>query len=227
MKRLFVSAALCIAALSVHPAAAEVVESNERGFVTRDTATTTATPFETWLQLIAPNKWWSDSHSWSADAGNMYLSAQGGGCFCELLPPPKDAPEGVRRGSVEHMRVLQADPPRVLRMAGGLGPLQNEPMAGVLTITLKPVGTGTRVLFEYVVSGFSRYETDVISKAVDGVMSEQLQRLVASLGVANDAGSSDDADKPAPGDGQPSGKASTKEKSSPLDSEDFLVKSSE
>ena len=65
------------------------------------------------------------------------LDAQATGCFCELLPLPKDAPEGTRRGSVEHMHVVYADPGRVLRMRGGLGPLQSEAVHGTLTITLK------------------------------------------------------------------------------------------
>ena len=37
------------------------------------------------------------------------------------------------------MVVIQAVPRKVLRMRGGLGPLQSEPVDGVLTITLQPI----------------------------------------------------------------------------------------
>ena len=248
MKRIILAGAAALAATVSQPVFAEVIKSDESGFVTRDTAVTSADPYETWAQLIAPSKWWNDDHTWSADAENMYISAQGGGCFCELLPPPKGAPEGVRRGSVEHMRVIQAAPPRVLRMVGGLGPLQSEPMTGVLTITLKPVDGGTRVLFEYVVGGYSRFEPGVIAKAVDGVMTQQLKGLVSSLGVAepSQARDEDAAGAEAPSDtddgdaervtetdaetngdtGQGDGPTNATE-TSPLDAEDFLLEPGE
>ncbi|MEM6827578.1 MAG: hypothetical protein AAF553_06510, partial [Pseudomonadota bacterium] len=89
-------------------------------------------------------------------------------------------------GSVEHMRVIQAYPESALRMVGGLGPLQSEPVNGVLTIALTPVdtpsGQGTRIVWEYNVGGSMRYEIPVISKAVDGVMSVQLAGLAEKLG---------------------------------------------
>ncbi|WP_114520259.1 SRPBCC family protein [Altererythrobacter sp. ZODW24] len=234
MKRTILGLAAGMACIAAQSASAEVVKSDESGFETRNTAVTTATPYEVWQRLLVPGKWWSDDHTWSGESDNMYISAQGGGCFCELLPAAKDAPEGIRRGSVEHMRVLQSDPPRVLRMVGTLGPLQSEPMQGVLTITLKPVDEGTRVLFEYVVGGYSRYEPDVISAAVDGVMLQQLTRLVRSLGAATggeaegpaDEGAAEDA---VDGDEAVAGEAATGETAnedkpaSPLDSEDFLL----
>ncbi len=234
MKRIILGLAAGFACIAAQPASAEVVESSARGFETRNTAVTTATPYEVWQRLIVPGKWWSDDHTWSGESDNMYISAQGGGCFCELLPAREDAPEGVRRGSVEHMRVLQSDPPRVLRMVGQLGPLQSEPMQGVLTITLKPVDVGTRVLFEYVVSGYSRYEPDVISKAVDGVMLEQLTRLVRSLGVATggetqgpaDEGAAEDAvdgEEPDAEEADDDEVTDEKKSASSLDSEDFLL----
>lgn len=181
------------AALSLAvPVQAEVIEESESGFVTRDTAVVAATPYETWAALIAPGKWWNDAHTWSADASNMYISAQGGGCFCELLPERDGAPESVRRGSVQHMVVLLADPPRALRMRGGLGPLQSEPADGVLTITMQPEGEGTKIVWEYAVGGSMRFDVPMISKAVDGVMSQQLAGLADLLGrvdtPAEDAG---------------------------------------
>lgn len=176
------AAALAAACLLATPAHAEIVEVAAGGFVTRDSATVEADPQEVWLALISPGDWWNDAHTWSGDASNMSITPQGGGCFCERIPA-KDEP-GVfgLDGSVQHMVVLQANPRHVLRMRGALGPLQSEPVSGVLTITLKPVEGGTRILWEYVVGGFMRYEPEVIAKAVDGVMSQQLDGLANKLG---------------------------------------------
>ena len=121
------------------PAAAEVVQTSETGFTTRDSVVVKGTPFDAWLALIAPAKWWNKAHTWSGDAANLYISPQANGCFCELLPAPEGAPEEVRRGSALHMSVVMADPGKVLRMRGGLGPLQSEPAEGVLTVTMAKV----------------------------------------------------------------------------------------
>ena len=81
------------------------------------------------------------------------------------------------------MRVIQAYPEVALRMSGALGPLQSEPVTGILTIALSEVDGGTRVVFEYNVGGQMRYPEEVISTAVDGVMTLQLSRLADLLGV--------------------------------------------
>lgn len=174
---------------------AEVVDQTEDLFVTRAAAETSATPMESWVALITPSKWWNAAHSWSGDSANMTLTPQGGGCFCERLPADPEGSKAGLAGSVEHMTVLLALPEQVLRMRGGLGPLQSEPVDGVLTITLKPVEGGTRILWEYVVGGAMRYELPMISKAVDGVMAEQLSRLVDHLGPLGSAESLPDTDE--------------------------------
>ena len=182
MIRLTAAAALAAACLFSAPAHAEVIELADGGFVTRDAAAVGADPQAVWLTLISPGEWWADSHSWSGDSANMTITPQGGGCFCERIPA-KDEPGAFGLdGSAQHMVVLQANPRKVLRMRGALGPLQSEPVAGVLTITLKPIEKGTRIVFEYVVGGFMRYDPQVIAKAVDGVMSQQLAGLADKLG---------------------------------------------
>ncbi len=166
------------------PAKAEVLQSSADGFVTRTAADVSRSPMEVWAELIAPAHWWNKEHSWSGDSANLYIDAQAGGCFCELLPVPAGAPEGARRGSVEHMRVIHSDPGRVLRLSGALGPLQGEALTGTLTITIKPVPTGSHILWEYVVGGFMRFKPEQISPAVDGVLKDQLDRLAAKLGTS-------------------------------------------
>ena len=172
--------------LGAAPLAAEVTESDEYGFVTRDEAVVEADLKATWLALISPAKWWNSNHTWSGDAKNLTLIPQGGGCFCEKIPEVDEPGRFTLEGSVEHMRVIHAFPEKALRMQGALGPLQSEPVTGVLTIVLSEVdtedGKGTRIVWEYNVGGSMRYEIPEISKAVDLVMSEQLGGLAKLLG---------------------------------------------
>lgn len=181
MKKL-VFAAACALAASAAPAAAKVVSEREGAFVTRDVAVVKADLRTTWLKLISPGEWWDDAHTWSGDAANMSIVPQGGGCFCERIPGEDSKTSIGLDGSVQHMVVLNATPDLVLRMRGGLGPLQSEPVDGVLTIALSKSEQGTLIAFEYAVGGFMRFDTPVIAKAVDGVMSQQLDHLAQALG---------------------------------------------
>jgi hypothetical protein len=117
---------------------------------------------------IHPEKWWSGEHSYSGSASNLTLDPVAGGCWCENLPAG---------GSVQHMRVLAAIPGSLLRLTGGLGPLQAQPIIGVMTFSFKDDPTGRAVIdFKYRLSG----ATDLPAswpQAVNGVLSEQLQRL--------------------------------------------------
>ncbi|RYD63556.1 MAG: SRPBCC family protein [Sphingomonadales bacterium] len=180
-------------ALAAAPASAEVVETTTDRFVTRDTASVKATPLATWLALTKPGEWWSSKHSWSGDAKNMTLVPQGGGCFCERIPVGDSGNSSAMEGSARHAEVLQAFPMKVLRMSGGFGPLQGEPVTGILTITLKEVPGGTRIMWEYNVGGPMRYKIAELAPAVDAVMSEQLKRLQAHLGVLADDGTAETA----------------------------------
>jgi hypothetical protein len=164
------------------PAAAEVVEQDERGFVTRDLAVVSATPKQVWLALISPAKWWNSAHTWSGDSANLTITPQAGGCFCETIPEVSEPGRFTLEGSVEHLRVVQAHPETALRMEGALGPLQSEPVGGVLTIAISTVDEGTRIVWEYHVGGRMRYPVPVIAQAVDGVMSQQLDGLATMLG---------------------------------------------
>lgn len=178
---LTVAAALALG-VSTH-AAAKVASTRDDGFVTQDSVQVTATPLETWLALIQPSEWWDDRHTWSGDAANLRLTPQGNGCFCETLPGA-DRPDGSSLdGSAAHAVVVQAYPLKVLRMRGGFGPLQGEPAAGVLTITLEEADGGTRILWEYNVGGSMRFEIPKISEAVAGVMSHQALQLGKHLGL--------------------------------------------
>ncbi len=178
------AAALVLVALAYSaPAFAEITHSTESSFVSRHEVVVKATPKEVWLAMISPAGWWQSAHTWSGDAKNLTLTPQAGGCFCETIPEVDEPGRFTLQGSVEHMRVIQAYPEQALRMVGNLGPLQSEPVTGVLTIAISKVEKGTRIVWEYNVGGPMRYEVPVISKAVDGVMGAQLASLGKLLGV--------------------------------------------
>lgn len=176
------------------PATAEVVSSGDAGFVIQHSAAAAAAPADVWKLLIAPNQWWSGDHTYTGDAANLWLDAQATGCFCEKLPKPKTAPEAQRMGSVEHMHVVYADPAQgVLRMVGGLGPLQQEAVNAVLTINVKPDGEGTRIVWRYTVGGFWQAKPAELAPLVDKVLGEQVARLAAKAASASGGA---DATKP-------------------------------
>lgn len=179
-----VRAALGGAALACSASvSAEIVRATDDSFVSRHEVVVEASPKEVWLALISPADWWQSEHTWSGDAKNLSLMPKAGGCFCETIPEVDEPGRFTLEGSVEHMRVIQAYPETALRMVGNLGPLQSEPVTGVLTIAISKAPKGTRIVWEYNVGGPMRYELPVISKAVDGVMGVQIAALAKPLKV--------------------------------------------
>jgi hypothetical protein len=79
--------------------------------------------------------------------------------------------------SVQHATVLMAMPGKVLRLQGGFGPLQAQPVNAVLDFTLVPDGTGTRLTLTYRVGGPAQARLPDLAAPVDAVMSEALSRL--------------------------------------------------
>ncbi len=182
MTRLLGYLATAAVMLGASPLAAEVISEKPEGFVSRQEVIVSASPKDVWLALISPAGWWRSDHTWSGEAKNLTLTPQAGGCFCETIPEVDTPGKFTLEGSVEHMRVIQAYPEKALRMQGALGPLQSEPVNGILTIAISEVKEGTRIVWEYNVGGSMRYEVPVIAKAVDGVMGAQIAALAKLLG---------------------------------------------
>jgi len=155
-------------ALIAAPAAAEVKSASASGFEIENKRVVPVRPADAYAALGWIGAWWSSSHTYSGKAENLSLSTKAGGCFCERL-------DGG--GSVEHMRVVQARPGEMLRLQGGLGPLQAEAATGTLTFALKAVPGGTEIIQTYVVGGFIRAGGDKLAGPVDKVLAEQLAGL--------------------------------------------------
>ncbi len=164
-----------------YPAHAEVKTVTDSGFNVVHIAEVAAGPDVIWKRLIAPRDYWSKAHSWSGTSENFYIDAQANGCFCELFQEKGDDGKIKTTGSVEHMRVIFAQPGKVLRMQGALGPLQSEAVLGTLTVAIEPLkaGGGSKISFSYVVGGYMRYKTSEIAPAVDKVLGEQFKSLIS------------------------------------------------
>ena len=161
------------------PSSAEVLFAEDDRFAARQERVVEADRKQVWLALISPSEWWSPDHTWTGDAANLTLTPQAGGCFCETIPAVDEPDRFTLAGSVEHMRVVQAYPEEALRMAGALGPLQSEPVTGVMTIALSDTDEGARIVLEYFVGGAMRYETADIAQAMDEVLAIQMDKLAA------------------------------------------------
>ena len=68
-----------------------------------------------------------------------------------------------------------------LRLQGGLGPLQELPVTGVLTFTMKAVEGRTALTLNYRVSGPPDSGLEKWAAAVDRVLGEQAGRLAAHV----------------------------------------------
>jgi len=150
---------------------ANVLSSGPDGFVSEHVLDIRATPTEVYSALTEDvGRWWDAAHSYTGDAHNFSMDARAGGCFCEHFP---------NGGSIEHMRVLYADPGKFLRMQGGLGPLQAMPISGVMDFEFVATEKGTRLTYRYSVHGPISSGLEGMAAPVDAVQLGQLKRLQA------------------------------------------------
>lgn len=158
--------AACLA--SAWPAAAAVQEAKEGSFTNQSAVLVDVSPESAYKALRRVAAWWDPAHTWSGSAQNLSLDARAGGCFCERL---------AQGGTVQHARVLFAQPGKLLRMEGALGPLQEMAVTGILTFGLAPDGKGTRITMTYRVAGGLTMDGTKLAPLVDQVMTGQLERL--------------------------------------------------
>jgi uncharacterized protein YndB with AHSA1/START domain len=168
MSRVLVLASFMIG-IAVLPASADVIESTDAGLLVRNEASVAAPPgrvFSTLTERVA--MWWDSSHTFSGDAKNLSIEPKAGGCFCERL---------ANGGSVRHLSVIYVDPGKELRLEGGLGPLQESAVTGVMIWKLTEAGSNTQVMLSYAVGGYRPGGLHLLAMPVDGVLREQLVRL--------------------------------------------------
>lgn len=175
MKPLYIALAALTIALSGNTLA-EVKNSTAQGFIIHHHFETTQS-IERVYQAISTeiSQWWHPDHTYSGAATNLSLDARAGGCFCEIW----DGSE------VQHLQVVMARPPKMLRLTGGLGPLQGEAVAAVMDWALETRTENnaqvTQVNLHYRVNGYRPDGMASWSQPVDQVLGEQFKRLQQHL----------------------------------------------
>lgn len=155
--------------LSSSAARAEIVSAGPAGFAVRHVAEmpNSAAPV-VWAALTDIGKWWDPAHTFSGDSRNLTLEPIVRGCLCERLS---------LYAGVEHARVVYAQPAKMLRLSGALGPLQEFGVTGSMTWQIEPAGGGSRVTLTYSVGGYADRPLADWAPIVDEVIGVQLQRL--------------------------------------------------
>lgn len=146
----------------------EVVSAGPGGFATKYSADIALPPPSVWAALSDVSRWWDSEHTFSGDARNLELQPVVHGCLCERL--------GLY-GAVEHLKVVYAQPPKMLRLTGALGPLQEFGVAASMTWRIEPTPGGSRLTLTYNVGGYADRPLDQWAPLVDAMLTSQVQRF--------------------------------------------------
>ncbi len=162
-----------IALLLAELASADVLDARSDGFTVSQSALINASRHDVYRAAVVDiGEWWSDAHTMSGDASNMYIEARPQGCFCEALGD---------NGGVVHMTVSFVNPSVILRLSGGLGPLGLMGVYGNMTWEFDDSDEGTLVTWKYAVGGYLPQGLEQIAPAVDSVLTSQLNSLKTFL----------------------------------------------
>jgi uncharacterized protein YndB with AHSA1/START domain len=150
------------------PAWSAVLDSTPQGFTAENSAVVQTDPQSAWHALVSDvDAWWPKDHSWWGKAGTFSIDARAGGCFCERA--------GERQA--QHLQVVFVEPGKLLRLTGGLGPLQGLGLYGVLDWRLTPVEGGTKITYWYRAGGYTPEDLKSLAVIVDQVQGQQLASL--------------------------------------------------
>jgi hypothetical protein len=149
-------------------AGATITDSSFYGFTIKHELTVNIAPDTLYKYLVDIGKWWDPEHTWSGKASNLFIQPHANGCFCERLDS---------EGSVRHMSVIYVQPGRILRLEGGLGPLQALAVTGVLTFEITTSFPVSKLTLTYTIGGYSPNGLKNLAPVVDRVLGDQLKRL--------------------------------------------------
>lgn len=143
---------------------------SDHGFIVTNTISSKVTPDEMWNALVNDvDLWWPKDHSWWGKQGKFSIEPLAGGCFCEVAG---------QRSSV-HMQISFVEPNKLLRMTGGLGPLQGMGMHGALDWVFETNEETTTITLTYRVSGINPEGFEQLAPIVAKVQGIQLNALKA------------------------------------------------
>ncbi len=153
------------------PARAEIKDQSASGFTVENSQWVPVEPLVAWRALLDVGRWWPADHSWWGQSSNLSIEPVAGGCFCEI--------DGSRQA--RHMSVVFVEPGKLLRMQGGLGPLQGMGLGGVLEFRLMAEDGGTRITLWYRAGGYAPDDLSRLVPVVDRVQAAQLLGLAEFL----------------------------------------------
>ena len=162
---------LAAAAIAL-PSSAATSGVSPAGYLVTHRVELAAAPAEAWAALGDIGKWWNGDHTYSGNPANLAMELRAGGCFCERWGDGN---------SIEHARVIYAARDKALRLEGGLGPLQDMAVSGIMNFTLAVVEGKTVLTFTYRVRG-AEANLDKTAAIVDKVLGEQVARYAEYLG---------------------------------------------
>lgn len=154
-------------------ARAEVKDATAGGFTLENTAHVPTDAMTAWKALVEDvDRWWPADHTWWGAEAELVIEPRAGGCFCERL--------GAQQAL--HMLVTFVDPGTLLRLTGGLGPLQGMGLHGVLEFRFAPAdGGGTTITMFYRAGGYTPDDLSKFVPVVDKVQALQLGGLADYL----------------------------------------------
>src|SRR5262245_50405917 len=152
---------------------AEVKDATASGFTLENSVQVPTDAMATWRALVKDvDKWWPKDHSWWGAQSVLSIESRAGGCFCER--------SGAKQA--QHMLVTFVEPGHLLRLTGGLGPLQGMGLHGALEFRLAPGDAGgTRVTMFYRAGGYTPDDLSKFASVVDKVQALQLDGLARYL----------------------------------------------
>ena len=172
MRGLLALFALIAGSAAFSGAQARIVDQAPNGFTVENSEWVPADPDTAWKAFVNDvGKWWPADHSWWGDASKLSISEKAGGCFCEL--------NGAQQAW--HMTVTFVDPGKLMRMTGGLGPLQGMGLDGALEWRFAEEKGGTRITLWYRAGGYTPDDLSKFVPVIDKVQGLQLGGLAAYL----------------------------------------------
>lgn len=158
-------------------ACAKILTLNDYHFKIENQVQINQPPETVWQHFIDDiDAWWPKDHTWWGVKSQLSLDAEAGGCFCERT-------NGTTGHSAAHMQVAYVEKYKILRMTGGLGPLQEMGIYGSLDWKFSPVEDNkqqTRITLTYTANGYSPGNTQLVP-VVDKVQAQQLGSLVSYI----------------------------------------------
>jgi hypothetical protein len=169
---------LLVIAMALAPhAQAAIKDAQPDGFTLENSEWVPVAPQAAYTALVKEvGRWWPADHTWWGDASKLVITDKAGGCFCEI--------NGAQQAW--HMTVTFTDPGKLLRMTGGLGPLQGMGLDGALEWRFVEENGGTRITLWYRVGGYTPDDMSKFAPVVDKVQGLQLGGLATFLRKGTD-----------------------------------------